>query len=64
MTAVGNQLGHTLRDGGVVNIMLLIVLALFTAAAGWVIQRRLAMQDGRTVRERKEAPAERAAAGG
>jgi uncharacterized membrane protein YdjX (TVP38/TMEM64 family) len=64
MTAVGNQLGHTLRNGGVMNVLLLIALAVLTAGAGWAIQRRLSRQDMRTDRPREEAPAAPTAAKG
>jgi uncharacterized membrane protein YdjX (TVP38/TMEM64 family) len=63
MTAVGNQLGHTLRDGGALNIALLVALAGATAAAGWAVQRRLNARAATEPASREEAHAPRAAAG-
>jgi phospholipase D1/2 len=62
MTAVGNQLGHTLRDGGALNILLLVAIAAATAAAGWTVQKRLNARDGKPSEIREEATAPRAAA--
>ncbi len=41
MTALGDQVGRTLRERSLANVALLVLVAATTALAGWAIQRRI-----------------------